>query len=130
MTPRVVLILLFVGTVVAQPYAPQPQKVPFCGGVVNPPCTIQPRLAYSTAPNFPKRLGRARLPGTVILEVVVDPDGVTRDITVFRSLTPDFDKEAVDSVKEWKFHPATLDGKPAATRIRVEVTFNVPPSTF
>jgi TonB family protein len=125
MTPRVAFILLFIGTVAAQPYAPQPQKIPFCGGITNPPCTTPPRPIHSPAPNFPKRQGNAHLPGTVVLELVVSPDGLPHDITVFRSLTTDFDKEAIDSVKEWKFQAATLDGKPAATKTHVEVTFEV-----
>jgi protein TonB len=103
------------------------EKVPFCGGIVNgipnPPCTTPPRLTYSPGQNYPKKRGKVRLPGTVQLELVVGPDGRPRDITVFSSLAPDFDGEAIDSVKKWKFHPATLDGKPVATKIHVEVTF-------
>jgi TonB family protein len=128
MTPRVVLILLFVVSAAAQPYAPQPQKVPFCGGIVNgiinPPCTTPPRRSYTPAPEFPKQQGKAHFQGTVQLALVVDPDGLTRDITVFRSLSPDFDEMAIDAVKKWKFYPATLDGTPVATKIKVEVTFS------
>jgi periplasmic protein TonB len=123
-TRRAALILLFVCSVAAQPYAPQPQQTAFCGGITNPPCTTPPRPTHSPGPNYPKKQGNARLPGTVVLEVVVGPDGLPRDITVFRSLNADFDKEAIESVKEWQFRPATLDGKPVATKIHVEVTFN------
>jgi protein TonB len=107
----------------------QSEKVPFCGGIDNPPCTTPPRVTYSTGPNYPKQ-GRARLPGTVQLALVVGSDGLPREITVFRSLAPDFDEEAINSVKQWKFQPATLDGKSVATKIHVDVTFNALPSRF
>lgn len=127
MTRRMALILLLMGTAPAQPYAPQPEKQPICGGVVNgivnPPCTTAPRATYHPEPKYPKKHGKTRLPGTVVLELVVGSDGLPRDVIVFSSLAPDFDKEAVDSVKQWKFHPATLDGKPVATKIHVDVPF-------
>jgi len=136
MTLRAVLLpLIALGAAIAQsstPVAPpekaQSQKMPFCGGIVNgianPPCTTPPRRSYTPAPEFPKQQGKAHFQGTVQLALVVDPDGLTRDITVFRSLSPDFDEMAIDAVKRWKFYPATLDGMSVATRIKVEITFS------
>src|ERR1700732_5552229 len=91
--PATILPLLcLLGTATAQHSAPMPpeetqsEKVRFCGGIVNPPCTTPPRLIYSPDPEYPKHNGKVRLPGTVELTLVVGPDGLTRDITVFRSL--------------------------------------------
>jgi len=63
--------------------------------------------------------------GTVLLGLVVGSDGLPRDITVSRPLSPDFDAAAIDAVKKWKFSPATRDGKPVATAIKVEVNFHL-----
>jgi TonB family protein len=61
----------------------------------------------------------------VILELVVDRDGMPRDIKVSRPLSPEFDEAAIDAVKKWKFSPAARDGKPIATEIKVEVNFQL-----
>jgi TonB family protein len=55
----------------------------------------------------------------------VSSDGVPRDIAVSQTLTPDFDKAAIDAVKEWKFTPAIKDGKPIAVQIALEIEFNL-----
>jgi protein TonB len=106
-----------------RPEETQSENVRFCGGIVNPPCTTPPRPIYSPYPGNPKQHGKVRLPGTVQLALVVGPDGLTRDITVFRSLSPDFDEKAIDSVKQWKFYPATQDGMRVATKMHIEITF-------
>ncbi len=131
MTPRVVLLLLFLmGMAAAQGSAPMvpaervpPEKVPFCGGSVNPPCTTQPRLIYSPDPKYPRKQAKVHLPGTVQLATVVGRDGLTSDIVVSSSLSPEFDQAAIDAVKKWKVSPATKDGKLAATKIMLEITF-------
>lgn len=126
-----VFLLFLSGSIVAQESAstasPEKEKPLFCGGIVNgtpnPPCTTRPRVTHSEDPNHPKQRGKVHLPGTVQLALVVGTDGLPTDITVFSSLTPDFDREAIECVKKWRFSPATLDGKKVETRIHVEVTF-------
>ncbi len=94
MTPRVVLLLVLMGTAAAQGSAPTvpPEKVPFCGGmvngIVNPPCTTQPRPIYSPDPKYPRKQAKVHLPGTVQLATVVGPDGLPSDIAVSSSLSP------------------------------------------
>lgn len=84
-----------------------------------------PKLTYSPDPQYPKEERKARHQGTVVLWVVVGPDGSPRDIGVARVLSPDFDEAAIDAVKKWKFSPGTKDGEPVATKINVEVTFRL-----
>jgi protein TonB len=45
------------------------------------------------------------------------------NLHVERSLTPDFDKHAMDAVRQYKFKPAMRLGKPVAVSIRIEVNF-------
>jgi protein TonB len=59
------------------------------------------------------------------LTLVVDADGLPRDIRVSRTLSSAFDKAAINAVKNWKFTPATRDSKPIAVEIDVEVAFRL-----
>jgi protein TonB len=59
------------------------------------------------------------------LDLVVGADGLPREITVARTLSPEFDKAAMEAVRKWTFDPATRDGKPVATAIKVEVAFRL-----
>lgn len=45
------------------------------------------------------------------------------DIRVVKSLGPAFDEAAVAAVKQWKYKPATQDGKPVAQRVLIEINF-------
>jgi TonB family protein len=35
------------------------------------------------------------------------------------------DEQAINALKQWKFEPGTLKGKPVAVRVRVEMEFNL-----
>jgi TonB family protein len=132
MTLRAVLLpLLFLSTAIAQDSAPVDlsgkDHVPICRGNDSdaPGCITAPHATYSPEPKFPKKESKARHRGAVVLELVVDADGLPRDIKVSRPLSPEFDEAAIDAVKKWKLLPASRDGKPIATEIKVEVNFRL-----
>ena len=89
------------------------------GGVTNPIVVFQPEPEYSE----PAR--KAMLQGTVVLEVIVDPSGKTRNIRLLRSLGLGLDEEAIKAVERWRFKPATKDGKPVAVFINAYVSFHL-----
>jgi TonB family protein len=70
----------------------------------------------------------AKFPGgTVMLIVVITPDGRARDIQIAKELPYGLTSCAVEAVKHWTFKPATgRDGKPMAVRQIIEVTFHLP----
>lgn len=132
MTPRFLFLpLLLLGTAMAQDTAPIPlsgnDHAPICRRNERdaPDCVTPPHTTYSPDPKYPEKERKARHRGAVILALVVDTDGLPRDITVSRPLSPQFDAAAIDAVKKWKFSPATKDGKPVATSIQVEVSFRL-----
>jgi TonB family protein len=133
MTSRSLLLpLLFLGTVIAQDSAPpvslsEKDHPPICRGKESdaPGCITAPHATYAPEPEYPKKESKARHRGTVLLELVVDRDGLPRNVEVSRPLSPDFDEAAINAVKTWRFTPATQDSKPIATRIKVEVSFRL-----
>jgi TonB family protein len=127
----VFLPLLLLSTAIAQDSAPVDltgnDHLPICRGKDTdvPGCITAPHATYSPDPKYPKKESKAHRRGTVVLDLVVVADGLPRDIKVYLPLSPEFDEAALDAVKKWKFSPATTDGKPVATQIKVEVSFHL-----
>jgi len=84
-----------------------------------------PRVLYSPDPEYSEEARKAKYQGTVVLWVVVGPDGRPRDIRVQRSLGLGLDEKAMEAVRTWKFEPARKDGQPVAVQINVEVNFRL-----
>ena len=68
-----------------------------------------------------------RIQGSVLMAVVVLPDGSVGDVTVVRSLDTTFglDAQAVLAAKQWLFNPGMKDGLPVAVRVTIEMTFTL-----
>jgi periplasmic protein TonB len=56
----------------------------------------------------------------------VDAKGEPTDIRVIEGLGMGLDEEAVEAVKNWKFEPGTISGRPVAVQVDVEVDFYLP----
>ena len=70
---------------------------------------------------YPSSARSARVPGVVVIEATIDPDGRVENATVLRSV-PLLDQAALDAVRQWEFKPQLLNG----TAIPVVVTLSVP----
>jgi TonB family protein len=57
----------------------------------------------------------------VRLSFVVAPDGSVALVRLLKHSRPDFDDFATKVVNDWKFEPATKDGKPVAVRLETEM---------
>ena len=60
--------------------------------------------------------------GTVILEVTVGKEGEIGSIRVLKDI-PSLTEPAKKAVKDWKFKPATWNGKPVAGSIALSFSF-------
>jgi TonB family protein len=100
--------------------APVQEKIYKIGGDVSAPV-----LTYSVDAKFPdaERNAKKGLEGIAVVELIVDSKGRPRDIRVKRSLRPDFDRNAIDAVRQYKFDPAMRKEKPVAVEITIEVNF-------
>ncbi len=84
-----------------------------------------PRALFTPEPEYSEEARRAKHQGTVVLWLVVGPDGRPRDLRVLRSLGLGLDEKAMDAVRQWKFEPARKNGTPVSVRINVEVDFKL-----
>jgi protein TonB len=123
------LALIFVGSAFAQNGTQPPPKgaVPTCRGEATDPtgCITPPHAIYSPNPTYDDASREAKVEGTVRLSIIVTPDGLVKKPTVVKSLSEGLDKRAMETVAQWKFVPATRDGKPVGIAIQVECTFKL-----
>jgi periplasmic protein TonB len=84
-----------------------------------------PRALFAPDPEYSEEARKAKWQGTVVLWVIVGPDGRPRDIRIQRSLGMGLDEKAIEAVRQWKFDPAKKDGQPVAVQINVEVNFRL-----
>ena len=75
----------------------------------------------------PKPVVNAVAGTTVLTDVSVDARGRVGKITNVQGLGP-FNDSATVAIKQWKFNPATLDGKPESSRVGVLTVFR--PAAF
>lgn len=84
-----------------------------------------PRLIYQTDPEFSEEARKAKYQGTVVLNVVIGPDGRVHDIRIARSLGMGLDEKAIEAVKVWRFEPGRKDNTPVPVQVAIEVNFRL-----
>ena len=84
-----------------------------------------PRAIYAPDPEYSEEARKAKYQGTVVLWIIVGPDGRPHDIRVQRSVGMGLDEKAVQAVRTWRFEPARKDGQAVAVQVNVEVNFRL-----
>jgi TonB family protein len=90
------------------------------GGSVLPPVLI-----HLVDPEFSPQARAEHFSGSVIVGLWVDTTGAPRDVHVIRGVGMGLDEEAVKSVKQYKFTPATENGAPVPVKLSVRVNFQI-----
>jgi protein TonB len=108
-----------VGGDVAAPPPPPPPAAPVrVGGDLKAPA-----LTYRVEPVYPPVAVAAHVQGTVILEATVNELGMVQDVRVLRSQKL-LDQAAMDAVRQWRYSPLMLNGRPASFVLTVVLTFS------
>lgn len=85
-----------------------------------------PTCIYCSDPKFPEPGRRRKTMGTVVLQVIVEPDGTATDIKVLRRIGYGLDEAAVEAVRNWKFRPALdQEGRPTRVMVITEINFRL-----
>ena len=77
---------------------------------------------------YPAELRAAGRQGTVIVSLVVSPQGEARDLAVVSSSEPGFDSATVAAVRLLRFTPAAVAGKPVAVRLELPIQWQPAPA--
>jgi TonB family protein len=84
-----------------------------------------PILIYSVAPGFTDEAKRKKTSGNVLVNMVVDPNGIPTSVRVLRGIGSGLDEEAVKAVKKYRFKPAMDDVGPVPVELNMEINFQV-----
>jgi protein TonB len=84
-----------------------------------------PQLIYAVDPEFSDEARRAKYQGICIVTLIVDAQGNPQRVQVVHHLGMGLDQKAVAAVKQYRFKPATLQGKPVPVEVNVEVNFRI-----
>lgn len=84
-----------------------------------------PRLVRAPDPTFTEAARAQKYGGTVIVGMVVDTSGRPQSIYIIRPTGLGLDENAVATVGQYEFKPATYQGKPVPVKIHIEVSFRI-----
>jgi len=96
----------------AEPVAPAP-----IGGDVTPA-----KLLKSVPPEYPQLARNQRISGNVQIDALIDAEGNVSSMKVL-SGPPLLHQAALNALKQWKYQPAQLDGKPTSMHLTVTLQF-------
>jgi len=84
-----------------------------------------PVLMEKVEPVYTPEARERRISGIMILEAVIGRDGLVKNVSILKPLPFGLNQAAVDAVKQWKFKPGTLEGKPVDVIYTLTVNFNL-----
>lgn len=106
------------GGVLGAPVAPPPPpKLVRIGGNL-----AAPKLIHRVNPEYPAVAQSAQVQGMVVLEATVDPNGRVDQVNILRG-HPLLQQAAIEAVKQWRYAPLMLNGKPTPFVLSVTVSF-------
>lgn len=82
----------------------------------------QPAKLVHVDPVLPPLAAQANVRGVVLVEVTIDAQGAVSDAKVLRSI-PLLDRAAIEAVRQWRFEPTLLNGRPVPVIMTVTVNF-------
>ena len=93
---------------------------PGSGGIGYPECV------YCPQPPYTEEARKARFQGTVLLQVLILPDGRSSEARVIRGVGMGLDESALQTVRTWRFKPMIGPGnRPVPVETTIEVTFHL-----
>jgi serine/threonine-protein kinase len=100
--------------------APAPQIAELGEAGVTPPQKIAGEFA-----RYPEAARKRKVGGIVTVSMVISEAGVPEELQVVESGGPILDEAVLKAVAQWRFEPATRDGRPVRLRYRIRQHFRL-----
>jgi TonB family protein len=105
----------------AAPNSQSGAKVERIGGATKAPVPV-----HTIDPPFSEEAKRKHIKGGVcMVQIIVDEHGVPQDPRIVKALGYGLDEMALESVKQYRFKPATKDGKPVPVYMTIAINFQL-----
>jgi protein TonB len=101
-----------------------PAQLPSAGPRVSEG-VVEPTLIHKIAPGYPMQARSERISGKVVLSATIGADGSVGEIAVV-SGSPVLAEAAKQAVRQWRYHPATLNGSPIVIQKQIMFLFTLP----
>jgi TonB family protein len=96
------------------------------GGPYRPGSGIEPpRLLREVKADYTEEARRRGISGDVVMEIVIRSDGSIGDVKILQGLAGGLNDRATQSVRQWRFAPATRLGAPVDVIVEVAVEFKL-----
>lgn len=86
---------------------------------------LPPKLVYAPDPKFSPQARKAKYQGVAVVSLIVDAQGKPQNVHIVKHLQMGLDEQALAAVTQYKFKPATLQGKPVPVEVSIEVNFRI-----
>jgi TonB family protein len=100
-------------------------RLPLLGRRGADPPDVPPKVTTMVEAELSNEARRARVKGTVVVELTVTEDGYPADARVVRAAGSGLDEKALEAVSKYRFKPAMKGGRPVAAVITIEVRFQL-----
>ena len=84
-----------------------------------------PVKVFAPSPTYTELARRSRIEGIVVLRAVIDARGTVVSAEILRGLPMGLSEAALDAVRQWRYEPATLRGRPVAVTFTLTVRFEL-----
>lgn len=82
------------------------------------------KIITKVQPVYPPLARQTRIQGTVRLHVIIAKDGAIKQLEVI-SGHPLLQQASIDAVKQWRYQPTLLNGKPVEVDTTIDITFTL-----
>ena len=107
------------------PSGPPPEKIDDTVPIQVVGDVRPPEKLFAPQPQYTEIARKARISGVVIVQAIIDKQGNVTNIKVLKGLPMGLEEAAVDAMKQWKFKPATLNGRPVTVYYNLTVNFKL-----
>ena len=85
----------------------------------------KPRFKTRAKADYPEMARRAQIEGTVIVKVLVGPDGLVKDAQIVQGVHPILDKQALIAARRWTFFPGKQRNIPVKAWMAIPFNFRL-----
>lgn len=102
--------------------APAPPQRIRVGGNVTPA-----KVVHQVRPEYPEAVRSRGIQGDVVVRTVILMDGTLSPPAVLSSPDPQLSEAAINALRQWRYAPALLNGKPLETVTTITINFELEP---